>query len=96
MRYTYEAAPVRAAIRLTWATNDIRRNIFDKDRTRHFYDQIAWFSTPTGTPLLQSLTYTKQPGSFDFVPHCYPKLTKNELSWRIYDHYPLWAEFQIG
>jgi endonuclease/exonuclease/phosphatase family metal-dependent hydrolase len=22
--------------------------------------------------------------------------TKNELSWRISDHYPLWAEFGLG
>lgn len=76
--------------------NNVRRTIFDNDHTRHFYDQIAWFSTPTGTQLLQSLTYTKRAGSFDFVPHCYPDLTKIELSWRISDHYPLWVEFTIG
>ncbi|SIF22424.1 Endonuclease/Exonuclease/phosphatase family [Mycobacteroides abscessus subsp. abscessus] len=76
--------------------NDVRRTIFDNDNPRHFYDQIAWFSTPAGIQLLQSLTYTKRAGSFDFVPHCYPNLTKNELSWRISDHYPLWAEFKIG
>jgi hypothetical protein len=77
--------------------NDVPRTIFDNDQSKHFYDQIAWFSSPNGkTQLLESLTYTKHAGSFDFVPHCYPSLTKSEMSWRISDHYPLWAEFTIG
>ena len=76
--------------------NDIPRTIFDDDQSKHFYDQIAWFSTPAGTQLLESLTYTKRAGSFDFVPHCYPQLTKAEMSFRISDHYPLWAEFKVG
>jgi endonuclease/exonuclease/phosphatase family metal-dependent hydrolase len=76
--------------------NDVPRTIFDDDETRHFYDQIAWFQTPAGTQLLESLTYTKRAGSFDFVPHCYPQLARPEMSWRISDHYPLWAEFKLG
>lgn len=75
--------------------NDIPRTIFDNDKTKHFYDQIAWFSSAT-TQFLESLTFTHRAGSFDFVPHCYPNLTKNEMSWRISDHYPLWAEFKVG
>lgn len=74
----------------------VPRTIFDNDKTQHFYDQIAWFSTPTGEDMLQSLSYTGRAGSFDFLPHCYPDLTKNEVSWRISDHYPLWAEFETG
>jgi hypothetical protein len=58
-------------------------------------DQIGWFSTPAGTQLLESLSYTQRAGSFDFGPHCYPQLTKNEMSYRISDHYPLWAEFRV-
>ncbi len=76
--------------------NDIPRTIFDNDQSKHFYDQIAWFSTPAGTQLLESLTYTKRAGSFDFVPHCYPSLTKTEMSPRISDHFSLCAESTIG
>ena len=39
-----------------------------------------------------ALQYTGA-GGFDFVPHLMTRLTKTELSWRISDHYPLWAEF---
>jgi hypothetical protein len=40
------------------------------------------------------MTYTRRVGSFDFVPHVMPGLTRHELSWRLSDHYPLWVEFQ--
>ena len=33
---------------------DVPRTIFDDDQDRHFYDQIAWFSTPTGASMLRS------------------------------------------
>ena len=36
--------------------DSVPRTIFDDDKTRHFYDQIAWFSTPDGT---SRLTYTQ-------------------------------------
>ncbi|MFI7482492.1 endonuclease/exonuclease/phosphatase family protein [Kocuria sp. M1R5S2] len=74
--------------------NTVPRTIFDDDEARHFYDQIAWFSEPDGTSQLQSMTYTGRAGSFDFVPHVMSGLTRNELSWRLSDHYPLWVEFQ--
>ena len=51
--------------------NSVPRTIFDDDKTRHFYDQIAWFSTPDGASLLTSLTYTRHGGHFDFVPHAF-------------------------
>jgi endonuclease/exonuclease/phosphatase family metal-dependent hydrolase len=75
--------------------NKVPRTIFDDDNTRHFYDQIAWFTNPDGTSLLQDMTYTQQAGSFDFIPHIMTALTRTEISWRISDHYPLWAEFQL-
>lgn len=36
-------------------------------------------------------------GFVDFLPYVYTDtgLTKNEISWRVSDHYPLWAEFAI-
>jgi endonuclease/exonuclease/phosphatase family metal-dependent hydrolase len=75
--------------------NGVPRTVFDNDRTRHFYDQIAWFSTPEGASMLRSLSYTRHGGSFDFIPHAFQTLTRAELSWRISDHYPLWVEFKV-
>lgn len=77
---------------------DVPRTLFDDDRTRHFYDQIAWFSDPEkadAPDLLDGLTYTHRGGGFDFVPHALRSLTRNEVSWRISDHYPLWVEFAV-
>lgn len=73
--------------------NEVPRTLFSDEKSRHFYDQIAWFSDPTGESLLESLAYTRRGGSFDFVPHVLRHLTRFQLSWRISDHYLLWAEF---
>ena len=60
-----------------------------------FYDQIAWFTGRNGLPAL-SLQYSRG-GFFDFTESALTKrgLTKTQLSWRISDHYPLWAEFSV-
>ncbi|WP_174775749.1 hypothetical protein [Cryobacterium levicorallinum] len=76
--------------------NDIPRTVFDNDTSRHFYDQIAWFSDSDGKSLLTSLTYTLGAGSFNFLPHLLGSLTPTEVSWRISDHFPLWVEFQLA
>jgi endonuclease/exonuclease/phosphatase family metal-dependent hydrolase len=76
--------------------NTVPRTIFQNDPKRHLYDQIAWFTTPEGNSLLNSLTYTGHAGGFDFLPHTYPGMTRTEVSWRISDHYPLWAEFRTN
>ena len=36
-------------------------------------------------------------GHFDFLPHVYTDqdLSKNSISFRLSDHYPLWAEFVL-
>ncbi len=57
-----------------------------------FYDQVAWFTGDSGVPAI-SMRYTGTAGGFDFVPHVMRDLTRSELSWRLSDHYPLWAEF---
>jgi endonuclease/exonuclease/phosphatase family metal-dependent hydrolase len=72
------------------------RTIFgdpQKPELNKFYDQIAWFTGRNGLPAL-SLRYSKG-GYFDFTKSALEsrELTKIELSWRISDHYPLWAEF---
>jgi endonuclease/exonuclease/phosphatase family metal-dependent hydrolase len=79
--------------------NDVPRTIFDNDRDRHFYDQIAWFGDTTGSGgqgLLDGLAFTGQGGTFNFLPHVFAGMTKNQVSWRISDHYPLWVEFTLA
>ena len=82
--------------------HDVHRTIFDNDFDRHFYDQISWF-TPTlsdGTTVsrLEGLTFDQVGGNVDFLPHVLTGagLDKQQLSWRISDHYPLWLEFRVG
>ena len=75
--------------------NQVPRTIFDDSGANNFYDQIAWFSEADGTPLLDGIAYNQRAGSFDFIPHVMTGLTKNEISWRVSDHYPLWAEFRL-
>jgi endonuclease/exonuclease/phosphatase family metal-dependent hydrolase len=78
--------------------NRVPRSIFadpDTPQLEKFYDQIAWFTGEGGVPEL-SLDYVKG-GNFDFVPHVLTSrgLTKNQLSYRMSDHYPLWVEFAV-
>lgn len=70
----------------------VTRSIFNETK---FYDQIAWFNGKNGTPQL-SLKFLSG-GSFDFVGKVLlnRNLTKNNLSWMLSDHYPLWAEFGL-
>lgn len=75
--------------------NGVPRTIFNNDGSGHFYDQIAWFSDEDGSNLLEGMNYTGRAGYFDFLPHVFGGLTKNQISWRISDHYPLWTEFKI-
>jgi len=75
----------------------VPRTIFDNDKTRHFYDQIAWFSkveTAANNAMLQGLRYAGKAGSINFIPHVFAGLTLNQVSWRISDHYPLWIELR--
>jgi hypothetical protein len=57
-----------------------------------FYDQIAWLTSKSGAIAL--LIDYRDAGSFDFMPHAYTgtEFTKNSISHRISDHYPLWVE----
>ena len=60
-----------------------------------FYDQIAWFETGSKKQRIE-MDYVRG-GGFDFLPHVYTNtsLSKASISYRVSDHYPLWAEFQI-
>jgi endonuclease/exonuclease/phosphatase family metal-dependent hydrolase len=79
------------------ALNDVPRTIFQTASKPHFYDQIAWFHDSTdGHPMLELIP--REAGSFDFVPLTLGRSgadTKVRLSFRISDHYPLWAKFGI-
>ena len=60
-----------------------------------FYDQIAWFTGKGNTPAL-SLPYLTA-GHFDFSRTALQSqaLSRQALSWRISDHYPLWVAFSL-
>jgi hypothetical protein len=45
---------------------------------------------------LLTLGYTGRAGGFDFVPHVFPELDRQKLSWRMSDHLPLWCEFSVA
>jgi endonuclease/exonuclease/phosphatase family metal-dependent hydrolase len=64
----------------------------------HFYDQIAWFTEEKdGSKPLLSLRYTGNGGMFEWSQTALADsgLTALQKSFRISDHYPLWAEFAV-
>jgi endonuclease/exonuclease/phosphatase family metal-dependent hydrolase len=73
--------------------NEVPRTIFGDSGDKKFYDQIAWFVERGRGPVL-TLTATTA-GTFDFVPILRGELDKTALSWKVSDHYPLWAEFSV-
>jgi endonuclease/exonuclease/phosphatase family metal-dependent hydrolase len=64
-----------------------------------FYDQIAWFAEDAAAenPLL-SLEFTGEAAMFDWSETVLAKskLTRSQKSYRMSDHYPLWAEFSLA
>lgn len=86
----YEAF-VSTGLQVPADLHNIGRTIFD-DQTK-FYTQIAWFENQRNVPQI-SITYRKG-GVFNFGPHLMVKknYSPSQLSWRISDHLPLWAEF---
>ena len=79
------------------ALHAVRRSIFDvsADPLDKYYDQIAWFESGSGRKQL-NMDYSSA-GGFDFLPYMYTdlNLSKASLSFRLSDHYPLWAEFLL-
>ena len=69
----------------------VTRSIFDEQK---YYDQIAWFEN--GGKFQLSMDFM-QGGNYDFVPLLWDesRVTKQQFSFMISDHYPLWAEFDI-
>jgi endonuclease/exonuclease/phosphatase family metal-dependent hydrolase len=76
---------------------DRPRTIFGEG-TDNFFDQIAWFTAnKDGTDPLLSLRYGGIGGSFDWIQTALAdtNLSKQQKSFRISDHYPLWIEFEV-
>ncbi|MBN1964145.1 MAG: endonuclease/exonuclease/phosphatase family protein [Anaerolineae bacterium] len=78
--------------------HQVPRTLFsdpDRPNLAKFYDQIAWFADRRGLPAL-SLDYVRG-GYYDFsrVALRSRNLTRDQLSWRISDHYPIWTEFSV-
>lgn len=69
----------------------VTRSIFDEQK---YYDQIAWFKNRGKVQL--SMDFING-GNYDFVPLLWDEnqVTKQQFSFMLSDHYPLWAEFDI-
>lgn len=86
----YEAF-VSTGLKVPEDLHSLPRTVYEN--STKFYDQIAWFQDHQNIAQL-SIDYLKG-GIFDFVPHVLRTrgLTTSQLSWRMSDHLPLWAEF---
>lgn len=87
----------REGLSVPEALDAVPRSIFadpNSPSTHRFYDQIAWFTSGNRRQLDMEFL---RAGSFDFQPLVYGELglSRNSLSWRISDHFPLWAEFAL-
>ncbi len=59
------------------------------DTKPKYYDQIAWFMGGL------NLAFTNRAGVIDIADALFKELTLRQMSFRISDHFPLWAEFNI-
>lgn len=71
----------------------LSRTTSDKAGKEHYYDQIAWF-TDQGRAKL-TLNYSGRAGRFEWSAHLLTDVSAITKTWRISDHYPLWAEFSM-
>lgn len=76
--------------------DQVPRTIFGNQDQGKFYDQIAWFQTQGGVDKL-TMPFLNA-GYVDFMPFVYrdQALSRNAISYRVSDHYPLWAEFGVA
>lgn len=86
----YEAF-VSTGLKVPEDLHPLPRTVYEN--STKFYDQIAWFQDDQHVAQL-SIGYLRG-GIFNFVPHVLRNynLTTSQLSWRISDHLPIWAEF---
>jgi hypothetical protein len=69
------------------------RSIFDDVDEQHFFDQIAWFTAGNHDEL--TMRYSKRAGRIQWTRYILTDLDNRAKSWRISDHYPLWAQFEL-
>lgn len=69
--------------------DEVARTVFADPSAGNFYDQIAWFEGELAFP------YTGRAGGFDFKDVTFAELSEQQKSWRMSDHFPLWAEFSL-
>jgi endonuclease/exonuclease/phosphatase family metal-dependent hydrolase len=71
------------------------RTIFDSEDKRHFYDQIAWFTSGKSSRLTLGYEGAGHADSFRWTDHLLQGMESTPKSWHISDHYPLWVEFAL-
>jgi hypothetical protein len=87
---------VATGLRPAPAHATLPRTIYQKPEEEHFYDQVAWFVDAAGKSTFKPpLSYADLGGNFDFRPALQGGLSNTQLSWRISDHFPLWACFSV-
>lgn len=70
------------------------RTLPTRSKKEAFFDQIAWFRDANDRARL-TLDYTGKAGNFKFNEHVLADMSRNDISFRISDHYPLWCEFAV-
>ncbi len=70
------------------ALRSVATNLATGKKAKH-YDQIGWFMGRL------NMEFTGRAGAVDFAGAVYKELTLRQVSYRISDHLPLWAEFSI-
>jgi len=70
-----------------WVPDGIRSTVTTYGTQARHYDQIAWFRDDI------TLRTDGRAGVVDFSNAVYPELTRQQMSYRVSDHFPLWVEF---
>lgn len=70
------------------ALRDVSTNLATGKKAKH-YDQIGWFMGQL------RMEFTGRAGNVNFGGAVYRELTPAQMSYRVSDHLPLWAEFSI-
>jgi endonuclease/exonuclease/phosphatase family metal-dependent hydrolase len=77
---------VSTGLYVPWELRDLRSTYGTE--AKH-YDQIAWFMG------YMDLLYCEAAGTIDFTDAVMRELTLQQASYRLSDHFPLWAEFSV-
>ncbi len=70
------------------ALRDVSTNLATGKKAK-YYDQIGWFMGQL------NMEFTGRAGTVNFAKAVFKELTLSQMSYRVSDHLPLWAEFSI-